>query len=189
MGQILCFADVETTGLDHKVNSVHEIAMIVDIDGKFKGRFHARLKPEEEESLWSPEALKKTHVTVEELRALPPPGEAYKDLKEFLSRFVDPLNIRDKMFFVAYNAPFDSDFIRSFFERREDKFFGSWWWFPPICVMQAFAFLSMESRPDIWNFKLTSIAKFLEIPVAGEAHKAMNDVRLCRTIFYKLLGQ
>jgi DNA polymerase-3 subunit epsilon len=40
----LLYLDLETTGLDPKTNSIHEIGAIVEIDGFVAGEFEIKLK-------------------------------------------------------------------------------------------------------------------------------------------------
>ena len=124
-------------------------------------------------------------MTVESLTDLEMSArEAYATLIEFLSRHCDRYNKADKMHFVGYNARFDYDFMREFFVKNGDSYFGSWFWNPPICVMQAAAWMTMRVRGALPNFKLETLCKCAELgwDVSG-AHDANYDITQTLELF------
>jgi DNA polymerase III epsilon subunit-like protein len=89
---------------------------------------------------------------------------------------------------VGYNARFDADFIRSFFEKCGDQYFGSWFWFPPIDVMNLALIKLMDKRATMPNFKLATVANVLGLEPEGRLHEAHADIRLTQQIFNNLTG-
>jgi DNA polymerase-3 subunit epsilon len=65
-----------------------------------------------------------------------------------------------------------------------DNYFGSWFWSNTLDVMVlATAFLATR-RPDMENFKLSTVAKTLGIEVKDDSlHNAMYDIDLTKAIF------
>lgn len=193
------FLDTETTGLDeqdedgftlvaHEIHSISELACIVDIGGQIKGRFEMNARPFEGDQV-DPESVAINGITEEELLTFPPQSQLLRDFQIFLEKYVDPFDKTDKFWVVAYNAEFDMRFLRHLWSSHHDDYFGSYFWVPPIDIMQvvALAIAGEGIRPSFPNFKLSTVAKQLGIKVSEDKiHRAMYDVRLVRQIFYKL---
>jgi DNA polymerase III alpha subunit (gram-positive type) len=184
-GYKLFFLDVETTGLDSVRNDIFQISGIVT-DAKLNvlEKIDLRFKPFSLEHV-QPDALTKTRMTLEALSSLELSAqEAYAQLIECLSRHCDKFDKKDKLHFVAYNAKFDVEFIRAFFEKNGDQFFGSWFWNPPICAMQAAAWMTMRVRGALPNFKLETLCKCAELGWDESlAHDASYDISQTLELF------
>jgi DNA polymerase III alpha subunit (gram-positive type) len=184
-GYKLFFLDVETTGLDSVHNDVFQISgIITDPQLNVLEKIDLRFQPFSLEHV-QPEALTKTRMTLESLSELSMTShEAYTKLVECLSRHCDRFDKKDKLHFVAYNAKFDVEFIRAFFQKHGDQFFGSWFWNPPICVMQAAAWMTMRVRGALPNFKLETLCKCAELGWDESlAHDASYDISQTLELF------
>lgn len=111
---------------------------------------------------------------------------AHLELMEVFSKHVDRFTKWDKFHFIAYNAKFDYDFMREFFLRCGDKFFGSWFHFPYRDIMQLAGEVFEADRPHLPNFKLETLASHLCLNI--EAHKAESDIEVTRKI-HKILRE
>ena len=172
------FLDVETTGLDTNLNDIFQISgVLTDAQLNPLETVDWRFRPLSLEHV-EPEALTKTGMTLESLAALPLSArEVYASLISLLERHCDRFDKKDKLHFVAYNAKFDSDFIRKFFEKNGDSFYGSWFWNPPVCVMQAAAWMTMRVRGALPNFKLGTLCECAELGWdEASAHDASYDI-------------
>jgi exonuclease I len=184
-GYKLFFLDVETTGLDTIRNDIFQISgIITDPQLNVLEKCDYRFRPFTLEYV-QPEALTKTRMTLESLAELPMTAqEAYAKLVETLERHCDRYNSNDKLHFVAYNAKFDADFIREFFKKNGDQFFGSWFWNPPICVMQAASWMTMRVRGAFPNFKLETLCRCAELGWDEDAaHDASYDISQTLELF------
>jgi len=185
----LCFIDVETTGLNANRNGIWQVAAIITSpDGHtvldtLKLEFNPGKTIEITE-----EALGVIGKSREALRALPMSSEeAYKLFVEFLCKHVNKYDKMDKLQFIAYNAPFDDKFVRSWASRNGEKYFGSYFWYPSICVMQMVAAFVMPIRPVVQSFKLETICAMAEIEWNDdEAHDALYDIQKTRELFLKI---
>lgn len=177
------FFDLETTGLDFDTCAIHQIAGEIVIGGKTVESFNLRLKPHDGAAI-DDEALEVAGVTREQIMAYPDHREVYRKLLSMLEKHVDRYDKKDKFFLVGYNnAAFDNKFLRAFFERNNDKYFGSWFWSNSIDVMVVASLYTMKVRDKMENFKQSTVAKFLGIQVEEEKlHDAMYDIYLCREI-------
>ena len=172
------FLDVETTGLDSRLNNIFQISgVLTDAQLNPLETVDWRFRPFSLEHV-EPEALTKTGMTLDSLAALPlSAGEVYVNLISILERHCDRFDKKDKLHFVAYNAKFDVDFMRAFFDKNGDQYFGSWFWNPPICVMQAAAWMTMRVRGALPNFKLGTLCECAELGWdEAAAHDASYDI-------------
>ena len=183
----LMYVDTETTGIETPDCGIIQIAGIIEIDGQVREDFNIKCRPYENDVI-SQEALDIHGITLEEIQGYHMDGlEAHKKLTAILSRYVDRYDKKDKFQIVAYNARFDADHLRAWFHKAKDKYFGSWFWHPPIDVMGVCAATMIKTRPRLENFKLGTVCKHHGIPVAEEEqHDAVYDVSITRTLWRKL---
>ena len=179
------FLDVETTGTDVENNNIFQIcAIVTDEQYEEIDRIDLRFTPLSMEHVM-PEALQKTGMSEDTLDNLQLKAtDAYRQFVGFLARHCDKYNKADKLHFVAYNAKFDADFMREFFKKNGDSFFGSWFWNPPICVMQAAAWMTMRVRGALPNFRLETLCKCAELGWDDSlAHDASYDIAQTLALF------
>lgn len=178
-----CFIDVETTGVKHWRNSVHQISGAVFIGDEMKDEFDFKIRPHENSTI-EKEALDIGGLTEEQVLAYPHRKEAYKSLSEILAKHVDKYNKNDKFFFVAYNSHFDNAFVRAFFMQNNDKYFGSWFWSNSIDVMVLASEYLKDKRADLKNFKLMTVAEHLGIEIEEEkAHDGLYDIQITKKLY------
>ena len=180
----MVYVDLETTGLDPEKNGVIQIAAIVEIDGEVKELVNLTVRPFMGDIV-TEEALKVNGRTIEDLRAFRPAAEVYNEFVGVLGKYVDKYDWKDKFLWVGYNALFDSSFMRAWFKKNDDAYFGSWFFFPTLDVMVLAAAYLMEDRAEMKNFQLGTVAEMLDVKLEGKLHDAMTDIRMTRDIFKK----
>lgn len=182
----LCFIDTETTGTDPQKNGIIQIAGVITKFCNDKLEileiFDLKAKPLPRDEI-NPEALIVTGTTREMLETYEPSKDVYKKIVEMFSKYCDKFNRKDKMIMVAYNAIFDYNMLRSWFEKLGDKYFGSWFHFPPIDVMNTAMMELMTVRQNLINFKLGTVAEYLNIKPDGDLHDALVDIELTKKLF------
>ncbi len=184
-----CFIDLETTGLYPKKHGILEIGGTIECGDTEPYRcedFHFQCQPHEGD-LIEQTALDKNKITREEIKTFPSMMDTYRRLVELLLWHVDKYNRKDKLFFIAYNANFDSQFLREFFKKAGDQYYGSYFWHPPIDVMGLAAKHLMKDRASMPDFHLSTVAKHMGLSVhEEETHGAMYDIRLTTELYYRL---
>jgi DNA polymerase III subunit epsilon len=181
------FVDTETTGLDPHKNGIHQIAAILELEDGTTDELSLRVAPFPVDAV-SQQALDVAGVTAEQVAGYMPPGNAHAKLLSFLGRHIDKFSKVDKAQFMAYKASFDAEFLRAWFGKCEDKYYGSWFWTPPVDIMSIAADRLCGIRPEMPDFKLATVAAALGIKVDADAtHDAMYDVRLARDV-YRMVG-
>jgi DNA polymerase III subunit epsilon len=180
----LVYIDTETTGTDPEHCAITQIAGCIVADWESE-EFNFFMKPFEG-ALVTEEALVIQGKTKEEIMNYPSDKKVFVDFTSLLGKYVDRYEKSDKLFFIGYNSRFDEDFVRTWFKRCGDNYFGSWFWNPSIDVMAIAARALMDKRVELPNFKLETVAKFL-LPNDTEInspkfHDARFDILMTRKI-------
>jgi len=176
------YLDLETSGLDPQLNAVLEIGCIIEYRDVYKElTFNCQPFPND---LVDTEALAVNKLTEEKIRSFPNPIEVYNNLIAELTMHINKYNTKDKFVLLGYNVGFDAQFLRNFFQKNQDKYFGSWFWYPPLDVMALAMRFLKEKRHLMKDFKLLTVAEELGLEVnPEEAHGAMYDVALTREMY------
>lgn len=195
--QKLVFIDVETTGVDPERNGLTQISGCIQIGDTVSESFDYYVRPYPNDQIEvaalevtgidrrqflpadDPNCLKVEGQLFEE------PQVVYKSLVEMLGRHVNKFDKADKFQFVGYNAhSFDMPFMRKFWEKNNDRYFGSWFWYPCLDVMLLWAQILQPIRPELTNFKLMTIAAHAGIEVdESRLHDSQYDIELTRNLW------
>ena len=174
----LCYIDCEAN-----LKYIWQLAAILEIAGKEVTTFNSVVK---EINLGVPNS-KLDKLSLEAIEKYPLSKEVFGKFKAFLAKYIDPYNKLDKAFFVGFNARFDADFVRVWFEANGDIHFGSWFWYPPIDIMQLAAIKLMKERSELPNFKLSTVCQHFGIEFdETTAHDALYDIQKTRELWQKL---
>jgi DNA polymerase-3 subunit epsilon len=164
-GRVFSFLDLETTGMCPELGDrVCEIAVISVRDGVSEGMLETLVCPQRP----IPFHVQRIHgITNEMVASAPTFGEIARDVAEVL----------DGTTVVAHNAPFDMGFLQA-------EFRASGVPFPNVSVVD-----TLRIARNYFSFPsngLTHIAQSLGLPV-GIAHRAMEDARLVKEVFFRLI--
>ena len=130
-------------------------------------------------------ALAVAKVTTEDIQKYPSEQQVYRELTGMLSEYVNKFNKTDKFFMVGYNIKgFDVEFFRAFFERNQDKYFGSWFWSVPLDIIVLAQNKLAAQRPNMENFQLATVAEKLGIHVdQTRLHDAAYDSEIMMLVY------
>jgi len=179
---------LETTGVLHWRNGIHQIAGIIEVDGEIKETFNFKVRPNPAATI-DDKALEVGGVTKEQVLAYEPMENVYKQLTQLLGKYVNKYDKSDKFYLVGFNnARFDDAFFKAFFVQNKDNYFNSWFWIESIDVMVLAAEKLRPIRKTMPNFKLSTVAKFMGIDVSEKKlHEASYDIELTYLIYQKLM--
>jgi DNA polymerase-3 subunit epsilon len=180
----LLYLDLETTGLNPNENAIIELSGILEVNEKPQESFSIYMRPDTDQIINS-DALNAIGLDLNTIERYPSQEIGYSRFIKILEKYVNPYDKNDKLFLVGYNIHgFDVPFLRNFFERNHNKYFGSYFYHPSIDVMLLASYFSMRQRDNLPNFKLPTIAKSLGISVDdARLHSALYDVTITRDIF------
>lgn len=180
----ILFFDTETTCLNPQTCAIHQLSGMVIIDGEVKESFNYRIKPHEGAEI-TDEALAVSGLNRSIISLHPSASEQHANLIRLLSKYINRYDRADKFYLAGYNSrSFDEPFLRFFFQRVEDKFYGSYFWQVGFDVMILAAEYLKADLPTMPNFKLHTVAEKLGIPVQpARLHDALYDVELTYAIY------
>ena len=182
----IIYIDVETTGLGCPESGLVQLAGAVELDGEVVERFDFRMRPFPGDAV-SDEALAVNGLTRKDLEGYEDPAVVFRAFLGLLGKYVDRYDRTDKFHMVAYNAVFDAEHLRAWFEKNRDCYFGSWFWHPPLDVMGMAAFVLTTRRHTIADFRLPTVAGALGFDVDEKRmHDAGYDIVLTRKLFRHL---
>ena len=185
MKRIKIFYDLETTGINHKQNSIHQLAGLIEIDGEIVEEFDIRARPHPKAKV-SEKALEVSGTTMEQLESYQSQKEAHFEFTAMLRSYVNRFDKRDKAFLVGYNnRHFDDFFLRTLFEINGDSYFGAYFWVPTFDTMILAGQFLEYCRPKMKDFKLKTVAEYLGLVEkdSDKWHDALFDVKVTREIY------
>ena len=186
---IIIFIDLETTGTDLNTSGIHQISGAVEIDGKVVEEFDYKVRPHQG-AIYSPGAMLICKVTKEELLSYPDRKEIYRKFTELLAKYVDKYDPKSKAHLCGFNnRAFDDPFLRTWFERNGDNYFGSYFYPDSLDAMVLASQYLLSRRAAMPSFKLKRVAKELGIVVdEAKLHNANYDIQLTRAIYRIVTG-
>lgn len=179
----VCYFDTETTGIDPEAQDVLQFAYIIEIDGEVKREGSMFMQPFVYETI-SPEALAVNNLTVEQIKTYDRPEVVHKVMLKLFGEFIDKFDRSDKFYPAGYNVNFDMDFLKNFFLKNHDNYFGSWFNWHRIDPLPLLYFLEYDGKISLKDYKLQTVCDYYEIEIA--AHEALSDIKATRQLI-KLL--
>jgi len=177
--------DCETGGVDVRHNPLLQICGEIVIDGVSQERFDIFMRNEGQ--ILSADALSVIKRTPEEISGWQHPSEAYAQFKRIVQKYVNQYDKRDKFHWYGYNPRFDMDFVREWFARSGDKYFGSYFWVPPIDVWMLAMFAQKKQRAEFIDTKLWTVAKWYGVDVTQfNAHNAQDDIAVTQLLYKRV---
>jgi DNA polymerase-3 subunit epsilon len=169
-GETFTAFDIETTGLDSRLNSIVEIGAVRFTKAGITGTYAALVNP----GLSMPAGASSVNNITDEMLSGQPP------IQETLPRFLD--FIADTVL-VAHNAPFDCGFINHNLSWLYDEGYAPFYALPNR-IADTLP-LSRCLLPGRKHYNLQDISADLGFK-AEAAHRALDDARLCMEIFIYL---
>lgn len=183
----LLYLDLETTGVDPKKCSIVQIAYIVEIDNKIEDARSFYIKPFKG-CVIEPGALALSDVIPKAQAEGIMYSEAFIRIKRMLDDQIDKFDRKDKFFLVGYNVRFDDEFLREMWNIFKDKFYGSYFFWPPLDTAVLASQFLIKNRHQMKDFKLSTVAQTLGLERVGSAHDALSDIHITREMYLKVTG-
>lgn len=189
MDIIKVFYDLETTGINVRKNSIHQIAGLIEINDEIVDKFNIFSRPHPN-ALIDEGALRTCRKTQEELLSYQDMKDAHKEFKAVLGKYIDPFDTKQKAWIVGFNNRyFDDVFLRAWFKQNGDEFIGSWFWTDTLDTLVLASQYLIRRRASMPSFKQHRVARELGIVVDEDRlHDASYDVELTRGIYRIVTG-
>jgi DNA polymerase III epsilon subunit family exonuclease len=167
-GEAFHIIDTETTGLSPTANRVIELATVTIRHGRIVDRFETFVDP----GVPIPARITQiTGIRREMLTGAPKPDRAYRAWREYLGAGGH---------FVAHNAGFDWDFLRTEFAREQ----LAWPFKESVCTVR----LARHCLPGLRKHGLGALIDHYGIQVS-DRHRALADVEATAELFLTFLDQ
>lgn len=180
----LFWFDVESTGLDPKINDIIQLAYIIEIDNKIEVEGEFKVQPFDYTTI-EKSALEVNNTTIEQLKTYTKPLVIHQKIISLLDSFIDKYNREDKFIPAGYNVKFDMGMLENFFEKANHKFFGSYFFRHSLDPMHFLSFLEYKGLIELENFKLGTVCKHFGIDL--ESHDALSDIKATRELTLRLM--
>lgn len=177
------YFDCETTGVKPAENGLCQLAFLIEIGGEIVEEKDFLIKPFPGQIV-EKSALEVNGRTLTELREFPEPGPVHKEIVKIWKKHVDKFDKMDKFYPAGYNVRFDLDFVAAFFERNNDKYFGSWQNWRRIDPLPFLYWMDLRGQISLENYKLETVCAYFGIKI--DAHDALSDVRATRELILKI---
>ena len=156
--------DIETTGLSPAIEKITEIAIYLHDGEKITDSYSTLINPERR---ISPYITQLTGIT----------NEMVEDAPKFWEIAKDIITLTENRTFVAHNASFDYNFIRSEFKSLGYNFSRD-----RLCTVK----LSRKIIPGFKSYSLGNLCNSLHI-IVNDRHRAMGDAFATVKLFELLL--
>ena len=190
----IVWLDLETTGINPKLNGILEIGAIMEIDGEVVSTFQSYMRPAPELVI-EDEALGVNGIDRERIATFPTEREAVGAFQAWLSQYIDKFDKTDKALIGGFNVHFDIDFLMALWNRLGDKYFGSWFRYHPVDLRAFSAFHLRDKWASLPDGKLMTVTRAIlgesrvdSILSEGVAHSALTDIGATREAFRALMG-
>ena len=171
--------DAETTGLDPVRNDIIQLAYLIEIDGIEKEEGNIFMQPFDYSNI-SPQALEINNTTIEQLKGYQAPIDVYRNLCKTLSKYVDKYDRTDKFQPAGYNVGFDCDFLKEWFVKNGDVYYGSWFNWKQIDPLKVLYFMDGMGLLSLPDYKLQTVCEYFDIHI--KAHDAISDIKATKKL-------
>ena len=173
----IAYIDCQTTGTNAWKHDIIQLSIIIEIDSIVVSERTWRIKPYNMNTI-EKEALRINQTTIEELEQHPDGMIVLTDIIEELKKFISPYDTRDKLYPAGHNVRFDRDFLKAFFTKHNNKYFGSFFWYKDICLLNIMYWLEYMNHIDLDNYKLGTICEYLDVDL--DRSNSLGNIRATR---------
>ncbi len=180
MNKKVLYFDIETTGLDPKIDQIIQLSYIIEVDNVIEIERNILICPKDIDKI-SDEVLEILGKTQAEIFMYPDTASsALVMLQNDLSKYCDKYDKLDKFYPAGFNVRFDIEFLRELFESQGDKYFGSWFNGMELDPLPILRFLDFKNSIKLPNYKLSTVCEHFKIEL--QAHDALSDIKATREL-------
>ncbi|KKN53444.1 hypothetical protein LCGC14_0602280 [marine sediment metagenome] len=181
----IAWLDLETSGLKAYENAILQIALLIEEDGKVKDKFVSYVAPLPDDIIDNG-ALEVNGLDREQIKTFPDPKIVIKQLVNFLNLHVNKFDTTDKLAMAGYNVVFDDKFLRAWFKKLNEKYYGSYFYWRRICVLDhSIHYMVLKNMILPRGFKLAAAIEMFDVKM-GKAHDAEADIIATRNVYHQI---
>ncbi len=179
--------DIETTGDDPNLHSIHQIGGYIEIDNKVVNEFEYNVRPYPT-ALINTKALLISGVTKEEIMNYRDAMSVIREICNLIELYIDYTNPQDKFFISGYNAAhFEGSFLPIFFMQNGCSKYKNYFYHAILDTMVLAASVLRYERSTMPDFKLPTVARRFDIDVnVDRLHKAKYDAWVSMILLTKI---
>ncbi len=159
--------DLETTGLEPKLDKIIEIAAVKVVGGKIVDEWSTLLNPK---IFISQTSTAITGITTDMVKDAPLFSEVAEDFLNFMG---------EEAIFVAHNVDFDHSFINEQLQAHGYEALSH----PYLCTYK----LAKQVHPNLSKYGLAFLAENFGVQLL-KAHRALHDARATAELFIKFIN-
>jgi len=182
MTEKIFWFDTETTGISHYKCCVIQLAALIELEGEIVEMIDLKMRPHDG-AIIEKAALDVHGLSEETIMSFDDSSIGMAALKSTLSTYVNKFDKNDKFIIAGYNVKFDIDHLRQMFLRTNDKYFGSFFFWPSVDV-QHYVALEIAKGLRLPNYRLSTVCEHYGIEI--EAHEALSDIMATRALYLAL---
>lgn len=184
----IIYQDIETGGLNPESSSLLQLSGLIEINDVIEEAFNFFISPHPHDDPLEDEALEihglDPKLTPEKFENY---NLAFNKYISILDKYINKYDRDDKFYFIGYNSNhFDSPFIRNFFFKNGNNYYGSYFFTPTIDMFILMGYAAIGQRSLFEDFKLITVAKSLGLKIdETKLHDALYDCYVTRDLFLK----
>jgi len=182
MKKKIFWVDTECSGTSPEKNGILQISGLMEIDDIVVDTINLEIATFPDDEI-NDEALVVNGIDRESIPFRTPPKDAYRKLLAFLCKYCDKFDKVDKLVLAGKNIAFDDYFLRNFWKKCEDKYYGSMFFSVRIDVQSEIA-KKVVGGLRLPNYKLSTLCEHFGIEL--KAHDAMSDIVATRQLYLLL---
>ena len=179
----ILWVDTETTGLRPWVHDIHQLAVLVEIDGAIVEEILFKMQPIDMTTVEA-RALAVSNTEYDDLMTFENPLTAFQQFTALMDKYVKRTDKNDKFVFAGHNAPFDYEFVRHLFKKLGQTGFNQYLEYKTLDTYALAYMINYKIPLGTDNLKLETLCNRFDIPI--EAHQALNDIQATRALFMEL---
>jgi DNA polymerase III epsilon subunit-like protein len=182
MKKKIFWVDTEDSGTSPEKNGILQISGLMEIDDVVIDTINLELATFPDDEI-NDEALAVNGIDRASIPSRMPPIDAYRKLLAFLCKYCDKFDKVDKLVLAGKNIAFDDSFLRKFWQKCGDKYYGSMFFNVRIDVQSEIAKKVVDGL-RLPNYKLSTLCEHFGIEL--KAHDAMSDIVATRRLYLLL---
>jgi len=182
MKKKIFWVDTECSGTSLEKNGILQISGLMEIDDIVVDTINLEIATFPDDEI-NDEALLINGIDRATISSRMPPIEAYRKLLVFLCKYCDKFDKMDKLVLAGKNIAFDDSFLRKFWQKCGDKYYGSMFFNVRIDVQSDVA-KKVADGLRLPNYKLSTLCEHFGIEI--KAHDAMSDIVATRELYLLL---